>query len=55
LQGKLAPAVAALAALSWWLSLIVCHTVLIAFVDNHKRNSILAVLVFDGLMNFTGE
>jgi membrane protease YdiL (CAAX protease family) len=42
-------------ALSWWLPMIVCHTVLIAFVYNHTRRSILAVLVFHGLMNFTGE
>jgi membrane protease YdiL (CAAX protease family) len=42
-------------ALSWWLPMIVCHTVLIAFVYNRTRRSILAVLVFHGLMNFTGE
>ena len=41
--------------LYWWLPMIVCHTVLITFVYNHTRRSILAVLVFHGLMNFTGE
>jgi membrane protease YdiL (CAAX protease family) len=42
-------------ALSWWLPMIVCHTLLIAFLYNHTRRSILAVLVFHGVMNFTGE
>jgi membrane protease YdiL (CAAX protease family) len=42
-------------ALSWWLPMIVCHTVLIAWVYNNTGRSILAVLVFHGLMNFTGE
>jgi len=41
--------------LSWWLPMIVCHTVLIALVYNHTHRSILAALVFHGLMNFTGE
>jgi hypothetical protein len=35
--------------------MIVCHTLLIAHVYNGTRRSILAVLIFHGLMNFTGE
>ncbi len=42
-------------ALSWWLPMIVCHTLLIAHVYNVTRRSILAVLIFHGMMNFTGE
>ena len=42
-------------ALSWWLPMIVCHTLLIVQVYNSTRRSILAVLIFHGLMNFTGE
>lgn len=42
-------------ALSWWLPMIVCTTVLITAVYNGTRRSILAVLVFHGMMNFTGE
>lgn len=42
-------------ALSWWLPLIVLHTVLIAYVYNRTGRSILAVVVFHGMMNFTGE
>jgi len=42
-------------ALSWWLPMIVCHTLLIVQVYNRTRRSILAVLIFHGLMNFTGE
>lgn len=41
--------------LYWWLPMIVCHTVLIAFVYNRTHGSLLAVLAFHGLMNFTGE
>ena len=42
-------------ALSWWLPMIVCHTLLIVQVYNGTRRSVLAVLIFHGLMNFTGE
>lgn len=42
-------------ALSWWLPMIVCHTLLITYVYNGTRRSILAVLIFHGMMNFTGE
>jgi hypothetical protein len=42
-------------ALSWWLPMIVCHTLLIVHVYNRTRRSILAVLIFHGMMNFTGE
>lgn len=42
-------------ALSWWLPMIVCHTLLIVHVYNSTRRSILAVLIFHGMMNFTGE
>jgi len=35
--------------------MIVCHTLLIAHVCNVTRRSILAVLIFHGMMNFTGE
>ena len=42
-------------ALSWWLPMIVCTTVLITHVYNATGRSILAVLVFHGMMNFTGE
>lgn len=42
-------------ALAWWLPMIVCHTVLIAVVYRQTNRSILAVLLFHGLMNFTGE
>jgi len=41
--------------LSWWLPMIICHTLLIVQVYNSTRRSILAVLIFHGLMNFTGE
>lgn len=41
--------------LSWWLPMIVCTTVLITAVYNGTRRSILAVLIFHGMMNFTGE
>jgi membrane protease YdiL (CAAX protease family) len=42
-------------ALSWWLPMIVCHTLLIVQVYNGTQRSILAVLIFHGLINFTGE
>ncbi len=42
-------------ALSWWLPMIVCHTLLIVHVYNRTNRSILAALVFHGMMNFTGE
>lgn len=42
-------------ALSWWLPMIVCHTLLIVHVYNRTQRSILAVLIFHGMMNFTGE
>lgn len=41
--------------LSWWLPMIVCHTLLIAHVYMGTRRSILAALIFHGMMNFTGE
>ncbi|MEE4111305.1 MAG: hypothetical protein V2I40_00730 [Desulfobacteraceae bacterium] len=42
-------------ALSWWLPMIVCHTLLIVHVYNRTQRSILAVLIFHGMINFTGE
>lgn len=42
-------------ALAWWLPMIVCHTLLIVHIYNSTQRSILAVLVFHGMMNFTGE
>jgi uncharacterized protein len=42
-------------ALSWWLPMIVFDTVLIVWVYDHTHRSILAVLVFHGMMNLTGE
>ena len=42
-------------ALSWWLPMIICHTLLIVQVYNRTGRSILAVLIFHGMMNFTGE
>jgi len=42
-------------ALSWWLPMIVCHALLITYVYNHNNRSLLAVLVFHAMMNFTGE
>lgn len=41
--------------LYWWLPMIVCHTLLIVHVYNCTQGSILAVVIFHGLMNFTGE
>lgn len=42
-------------ALSWWLPMIVCHALLITYVYNRNHRSLLAVLVFHAMMNFTGE
>jgi len=41
--------------LYWWLPMIVCHTLMIMHVYNRTGRSILAVLVFHAMMNFTGE
>ena len=41
--------------LSWWLPMIVCHTLLITHVYIRTGRSILAVVLFHGMMNFTGE
>jgi hypothetical protein len=41
--------------LQWWLPMIVCQTLLIVQVYNRTDRSILAVLIFHGMMNFTGE
>ncbi|MFO7527590.1 MAG: CPBP family intramembrane glutamic endopeptidase [Marinobacter sp.] len=41
--------------LYWWLPMIVCHTLMIMHVYNCTGRSILAVLVFHAMMNFTGE
>ncbi len=41
--------------LFWWLPMIICHTFLIAYVYCHTGRSILAALIFHGMMNFTGE
>jgi hypothetical protein len=41
---------------SWrWLTSIVLHTLLIVWVYNGTSRSILVVLVFHAMMNFTGE
>lgn len=42
-------------ALYWWLPMIVCHTLMIMHVYNRTGRSILAVLIFHAMMNFTGE
>lgn len=42
-------------ALWWWLPSIVLQTLLIVWVYNNTRRSILAVLVFHGMMNLSGE
>lgn len=42
-------------ALSWWLPMIVCTTLLIAQVYERSGRSIFAVLLFHAMMNFTGE
>lgn len=39
----------------WWLPSIVLHTLLIVWVYNGTGRSILAVLLFHAMMNFTGE
>jgi hypothetical protein len=39
----------------WWLPMIICHTMLIVQIYNRTGRSILAVLIFHGMMNFTGE
>ncbi len=41
--------------LYWWLPMIVCHTLMITHVYNSTHRSILAVLIFHAMMNFTGE
>ena len=41
--------------LYWWLPMIVCQTLLIVQVYNRTGRSILAVLIFHGMMNFAGE
>lgn len=38
----------------WWLPSIVLQTLLIVWVYNSTRRSVLAVLLFHGMMNFTG-
>ncbi|KAB1194844.1 CPBP family intramembrane metalloprotease [Haloferax sp. MBLA0076] len=39
----------------WWLPSIVLQTLLIVWVYNNTQRSVLAVLLFHGLMNLTGE
>lgn len=39
----------------WWLPSIILQTLLIVWVYNQTHRSILAVLLFHGMMNFTGE
>ncbi len=39
----------------WWLPSIVLHTLLIVCVYNGTNRSILAALLFHGMMNLTGE
>jgi membrane protease YdiL (CAAX protease family) len=39
----------------WWLPSIVLQTLLIVWVYNGTNRSILAALLFHGMMNFTGE
>jgi membrane protease YdiL (CAAX protease family) len=39
----------------WWLPSIVLHTLLIVWVYNATDRSILAALLFHGMMNLTGE
>ncbi|WP_372957749.1 type II CAAX prenyl endopeptidase Rce1 family protein [Marinobacter sp.] len=41
--------------LYWWLPMIICQTLLMVQVYKQTRRSILAVLIFNGMMNFTGE
>lgn len=42
-------------ALSWWLPMIVLDTVLIVWIYERTGRSILAALLFHGMMNLTGE
>lgn len=39
----------------WWLPSIVLQTVIIVWVYNNTRRSILAVVIFHAMMNLTGE
>ncbi len=39
----------------WWIPSIIVQTLLIVWVYNSTNRSILAVLLFHGMMNFTGE
>jgi membrane protease YdiL (CAAX protease family) len=39
----------------WWMPKIVCDTLLIVWVYTSTRRSILAALIFHGMMNLTGE
>ena len=39
----------------WWMPSIILHTLLIVWVYNETRRSILAVILFHGMMNLTGE
>ena len=39
----------------WWLPIIVLDTLLLVWVYNHTHRSILAVLVFHGMIYLTGE
>ena len=41
--------------LKWWLPMIVCHTLMLMHIYNLTGRSILAVVIFHGMMNFTGE
>lgn len=41
--------------LSWWIPMIVLDTLLFVWVYTSTNRSILAVLVFHGMMNLTGE
>lgn len=42
-------------ALWWWMPMLVFETLLLVWVHGHTHRSILAVLVFHGMMNLTGE
>jgi len=41
--------------LSWWMPMLVLEAVILVWVYNHTRRSILAVLCFHGFGNLTGE
>lgn len=41
--------------LSWWLPLLVLNTIFLVWIYNNTRRSILAVLLFHGVGNMTGE